>query len=129
MKEEALRMRIDKWLWVVRLYKSRSQASEACEQNKILLLDHPVKASRMIKEGDEIKIKRTGLTRILKVLKLTEKRLPAKLVTDYCMDLTPPEEIENYKARISRVTIYRDPGTGRPTKRDRRMLDDFIADD
>ena len=82
----------------------------------------------MIKEGDEIKIKRTGLTRIIKVLKLTEHRLPAKLVSEYYLDLTPPEEIEIYKARMSKVTIYRDPGTGRPTKRDRRMLDDFFSE-
>jgi len=128
MKEELLKMRIDKWLWAARLFKTRSQASEACDQNKIVVMDHPVKPSRLVKEGDELKIKRTGLTRTIRVLKLTENRLPAKLVADYYTDLTPPEEIENYKARISKVTIYRDPGTGRPTKRDRRMLDDFFSE-
>lgn len=129
MKEDVSGMRIDKWLWAVRLFKSRSQASEACDQNKIVVLDHPVKASRMIRESDEVKIKRTGLTKTIKVLKLTSLRLPAKLVSEYYSDLTPPEEIENYKARILKVTTFRDPGTGRPTKKDRRMLDDFFSTD
>jgi ribosome-associated heat shock protein Hsp15 len=127
MKEEIARMRVDKWLWTMRLFKTRTQATEACDQNKIIVLDKPVKPSRMIKEGEEIRIKRTGITRIIKVLKLTENRLSAKLVADYYLDLTPAEEIESYKARMARVTTYRDPGTGRPTKRDRRMLDDFFS--
>lgn len=129
MKEEVLTMRIDKWLWAVRLFKSRSQASEACLQNKIMVLDHPVKASRMIKAGDGLKIKKTGLIVSIKVIKLTENRLAAKLVADYYLDETPQEDIDNYKARMIKVTTYRDPGTGRPTKKDRRMLDDFFADD
>jgi ribosome-associated heat shock protein Hsp15 len=128
VKEESLKMRIDKWLWAMRLFKTRSQASEACEQNKVSMLDHPVKASRLVKKDDEIKIKRTGLTITIKVLKLTENRLPAKLASEYYLDLTPTKEIEDYKSRISRVTIFREPGTGRPTKRDRRMLDDFFSE-
>ena len=82
----------------------------------------------MIKVDDEIQIKRTGLIRIIKVLKLTENRLSAKLVADYYADITPKEEIENYKARIAKANMYRDAGTGRPTKRDRRMLDDFFSE-
>ena len=121
-------MRIDKWLWAVRQFKSRSIASEACLQNKILVLDHPVKASRLIKIGDEIKIKRTGITTTIRVLQLTEQRLSAKLVSEYCTDLTPKEDVENYKSRLAKVTTYRDPGTGRPTKKDRRMLDDFFSE-
>lgn len=120
-------MRVDKWLWAMRLFKTRTQASEACDQNKIIVLDMPVKPSRLIKENDEIRIKRTGLTRIIKVVRLSDNRLAAKLVTDYYLDLTPPADIESYKARSAKVTIYRDPGTGRPTKRDRRMLDDFFT--
>ncbi len=122
-------MRVDKWLWAMRLFKTRTQASAACDQNKIILLDLAVKPSRLIKDGDEIRIKRTGLTRIIKVLKLSESRLSAKLLMDYYVDLTPAEEIDSYKARIARAANYRDPGTGRPTKRDRRMLDDFMGDD
>ena len=122
------RMRIDKWLWAVRQYKTRSLATEACEKGRILINEQTVKPSRLINEGDEINIKRTGLTRRLKVLKLTMNRLSAKLVSEYFTDLTPISEIEAYKARLTRVTIYRDPGTGRPTKRDRRTLDDFFSD-
>lgn len=122
------RMRIDKWLWTVRQYKTRSLATEACDKGRILILDQEVKPSRMIKEGDEISIKRTGLKRRLKVLKLTQNRLSAKLIADYYTDLTPKDEIEAYKARLTTITIYREPGTGRPTKRERRTLDDFFND-
>ena len=119
-------MRIDKWLWTVRQYKTRTLATEACDKGRILILDQVVKPSRLIKEGDEIHIKRTGLIRKLKVLKLTNNRLNAKLGEEYCKDITPQSEIDAYKARLTRITIYRDPGTGRPTKRDRRTLDDFL---
>ena len=119
-------MRIDKWLWAVRQYKTRTLATEACEKGRILINDQTVKPSRLIHEGDEINIKRTGLTRKLKVIKLTINRLNAKLVPEFCTDLTPISEIEAYKARLTKITIYRDPGTGRPTKRDRRTLDDFF---
>ena len=120
------RMRIDKWLWAVRQYKTRTLATEACEKGRILINEQTVKPSRLINEGDEINIKRTGLTRTLKVLKLSMNRLNAKLVPEYYTDLTPIDEIEAYKARLTKITIYRDPGTGRPTKRDRRTLDDFF---
>ena len=123
------KMRIDKWLWTVRQFKTRSLATEACDKGRILMGDQPVKPSRLIKEGDEIYIKRTGLTRRLKVLKLSAGRLNAKLVAEFCEDLTPKEEVEAYKARLTRVTMYRDPGTGRPTKRERRILDDFFDQD
>ena len=120
------RMRIDKWLWAVRQFKTRTLATEACEKGRILINDQSVKPSRLINEGDVINIKRTGLTRTLKVLKLSLNRLNAKLVPEYYTDLTPIDEIEAYKARLTKITIYRDPGTGRPTKRDRRTLDDFF---
>lgn len=120
------RMRIDKWLWAVRQYKTRTLATEACEKGRILINEQTVKPSRLINEGDEINIKRTGLTRTLKVLKLSMNRLSAKLVPEYYTDLTPLDQIEAYKARLTKITIYRDPGTGRPTKRDRRTLDDFF---
>ena len=121
------RMRIDKWLWVVRQYKTRSLATEACEKGRILINEKSVKPSRLINENDEISIKRTGLTRKLRVLKLTLNRLNAKLVSEYYTDLTPVNEIEAYKTRLTKITIFRDPGTGRPTKRDRRTLDDFFS--
>jgi ribosome-associated heat shock protein Hsp15 len=120
------KIRIDKWLWAVRQFKTRTLATEACEKGRIEVLEQTVKPSRNIKVGDIIHIKRTGLTRILKVLQLTSNRLNAKLVPEYCADLTPQSEIDAYKARLTRMTIFKDPGTGRPTKRDRRVLDDFL---
>ncbi len=120
------RMRIDKWLWAVRQYKTRTLATHACDQGKIVIDEITVKASRLIKVGDEICIKRTGLLRRLKVLQIPPSRLNAKLVTEFCTDLTPQSEIDAYRARLTKMTIYREPGTGRPTKRDRRALDDFF---
>lgn len=126
-QNESNRMRVDKWLWTVRQFKTRSLATEACDKGRIIIGDIAVKPSRIIKEGDEILVKRTGFTRRLKILKISPGRLSAKLVPEFCADLTPQSEIDAYKARLTRVTIFRDPGTGRPTKRDRRMLDDFFA--
>lgn len=126
MEKEDNRIRLDKWLWAVRQYKTRSIATTACDQGKILINDQAAKASRLVKVGDKVAIKRTGLTRTLKVLQLTMNRLPAKLLPEYFTDLTPLDEIEAYKSRITRISIYRDPGTGRPTKQERRALDDFF---
>jgi ribosome-associated heat shock protein Hsp15 len=125
-EEKDNRMRVDKWLWTVRQYKSRSLATEACEKGRIIIDDQSVKPSRLIKPGDVIQVKRTGLIRQLKVLKLNPGRLSAKLVPEFCEDLTPQSDIDAYRARLTRVTIYRDPGTGRPTKQERRALDDFL---
>ena len=131
MKQVENKIRVDKWLWSVRQYKTRSLATEACDKGRIIIDELPVKPSRLVKEGDVISIKRTGLLRLLKIIKLTTGRLSAKLVEEYVVDLTPKDEIDAYKARLTRMTIFRDPGTGRPTKRDRRVLDDFFdkADD
>jgi ribosome-associated heat shock protein Hsp15 len=126
MEKDDNKLRIDKYLWAVRQFKTRSIATTACDQGKILINDQPAKASRIVRLGDNISVKRTGLTRTLKVLQLTANRLPAKLVPEYCEDLTPLAEIEAFKSRIARSGIYRDPGTGRPTKFDRRALDDFF---
>lgn len=120
------KMRVDKWLWAVRQYKTRTLATHACDQGKIVIDDVTVKASRLVKVGDEVCIKRTGLLRRLKVLQIPSSRQNAKLVTEFCTDLTPQSEIDAYRARLTKMTIYREPGTGRPTKRDRRALDDFF---
>jgi ribosome-associated heat shock protein Hsp15 len=120
------RIRVDKWLWTVRIYKSRSKATEACEQGRILIKGMSVKPSRLIKPGDEIHIKRPGLIRKLLVVQIPPNRVGAKLAPDFVKDITPEEDIKAYLARTTRITIYRDPGTGRPTKQERRALDDFL---
>jgi ribosome-associated heat shock protein Hsp15 len=121
------KVRIDKWLWAVRLYKTRSLATAACEQGKITVQEQPAKPSRMVKAGDIITIRRSGgLTLKVSVIHPIEKRVGAKLVADNMQDLTPPEELEAFRTRSTRITIFRDPGTGRPTKKERRELDDFF---
>lgn len=126
MEKEDNKVRLDKWLWAVRQYKTRSIATTACDQGKISVNDQPAKASRILKVSDIVSVKRTGLTRTLKVVQLTTNRMAAKLVTEFCEDLTPLADIEAFKSRITRISIYRDPGTGRPTKQERRALDDFF---
>ncbi len=125
-KNETDRVRIDKWLWAVRLYKTRAIATQACDQGKIIINDMPAKASRIVHQNDIVKIKRTGIVRIYKVLKVISNRIGAKLVVEHCEDLTSPSELQAYLTRTKSFTIFRDPGTGRPTKRERRDLDDFF---
>ena len=119
MEKEDNKVRLDKWLWAVRQFKTRSIATTACDQGKISINDQPAKASRIVKIGDIVSVKRTGLTRTLKVLQITTNRMAAKLVPEFYEELTP-------LSRISRISIYRDPGTGRPTKHERRALDDYF---
>ncbi len=126
MENQDIKIRLDKWLWSMRLYKTRTLATTACDQGKILINEQSAKPSRTIHLNDLIKIKRTGLTQTFKVLQIPTTRMAAKLVPEFCEDLTPQADIEAYKSRISRISIYREPGTGRPTKYDRRALDDFF---
>jgi ribosome-associated heat shock protein Hsp15 len=124
---EDKRMRIDKWLWAVRLFKTRTIASEACDLNRVFINDRSVKPSRLIKQGTCIQLRRAGFTRTIEVLKLTENRLNAKLVAGYYKDLTPKDEIDAFKIRITRAANFREQGTGRPSKKERRDLDNFLS--
>ncbi|MFW5822572.1 MAG: RNA-binding S4 domain-containing protein [Tangfeifania sp.] len=119
-------VRIDKWLWAVRIYKTRSKATEACKKGRILIDELPVKPSREIHPGDIIEIKKAPITRKYKVLALAEKRMSAKLTEDFVEDITPPDEIELLETQKKMKWFARKPGTGRPTKKDRRDLDDFF---
>ena len=87
-------VRIDKWLWAVRLYKTRSLASEACKKGRIMISNIPVKPSRVLKTGDIIQVKKSPVTYTYKVLQLTESRMGAKMVSQYMLDVTPKEELE-----------------------------------
>jgi ribosome-associated heat shock protein Hsp15 len=111
----------------MRLFKTRSKATEACQLNRVFMNDQSVKPSRLIKPGVQIQLRRSGFTRTLEVLQLSEQRLSAKLIAEYYKDLTPQKEMDAFKARIARASAYRDPGTGRPTKKDRRDMDDFMS--
>lgn len=128
MKEEKNEVRIDKWLWAVRLFKTRTLAIESCKKGRIMIQGTNIKPSRMIKVGDVIQIKKSPITYSFKVLDLSEKRMGAKLVPQFMEDVTSPAEYEILE--LSKVSgfIDRDRGAGRPTKKDRRDLDDFIDD-
>ena len=119
-------VRIDKWLWAVRIFKTRSQATEACRKGHISIEEMQVKPSRDVHVGEVVKVRKPPISRSFKVLDLTEKRMGAKLVHDYLEDVTPAEEIELLEMQKHMRWSVRDKGTGRPTKKDRRDLDDFF---
>ncbi len=116
-------VRIDKWLWAVRIYKTRSQATEACKSGKVKINDSTVKPSREVKVNEEINVQVNHITRTLKVIGLLDKRVAAKLVPDYMEDLTPSEEYDKEKMKREINYEYRDRGLGRPTKKERRLID------
>ncbi|PWD99851.1 RNA-binding S4 domain-containing protein [Marinilabilia rubra] len=116
-------VRIDKFLWAVRLFKTRSVAAEACKKGRVTMDDQPVKSSRLIRRGDEISIKVPPAQKTFKVLDLFEKRMGAKLVPGYIKDITPQEELDLLDMARMTQKMNRPKGTGRPTKKDRRDLD------
>lgn len=119
-------VRIDKWLWAVRLFKTRSQASEDCRKGKVMIGGMPVKPSRELKIGETIQLKRPPITRSYKVLALTENRMGAKLVPEFMAETTPATELEILEMQKNMSFFNRERGTGRPTKKERRDLDDFF---
>lgn len=119
-------VRIDKWLWAVRVFKTRSQATEACKKGRVEIGNLSVKPSRDVHPGEVVKVRKPPLTRSLKVLALAEKRMSAKLAADFVEDVTPPEEFEILEMQKQMNWSSRDRGAGRPTKKERRKLDDFF---
>jgi ribosome-associated heat shock protein Hsp15 len=119
-------VRIDKFMWAVRIFKTRSLAAHACDLEKVKIKGQLVKASRNVNEGDEITIRFGPFERTFKVITLVQNRQPAKLVPEFCIDITPPEVIEKMKAHAIARASWRQPGLGRPTKKERRELDDFM---
>jgi ribosome-associated heat shock protein Hsp15 len=122
------RVRIDKWLWAVRIFKTRSQATEACKKGRVSIGNLPVKASREVQPGEVVKVRIHPITRSFRVLALAEKRMSAKLTAGFAEDVTPPEELELLDMQKNMNWNIRERGTGRPTKKDRRDLDDFFDD-
>lgn len=120
--------RLDKWLWAVRLYKTRSLATEAIRGGHVELEGQAVKPSRDVKIGDVYTLRQGPLTKTIKALALLEKRVGPKLAANYVEDLTPASEyLKVLQARES-APIKRDPGAGRPTKRDRRALEKIFGE-
>ncbi len=119
-------IRIDKWLFAVRLYKTRSQASEECRKGKVTIGGMNVKPSRELKIGEIIQLRRPPITRSYKILALTENRMAAKLVPEFMVETTPASELEILEVQKKMSVYERERGTGRPTKKERRDLDDFF---
>lgn len=119
-------VRIDKWLWAVRLFKTRTLAAEACKKGKVLMHSVQVKPSRNLKVGDVVCIKRNPVLFSFKVLALTENRMNAKLVPGFMENVTTADQLELIEIARLAAQNNRDRGTGRPTKKDRRAIDDFF---
>lgn len=115
-------VRIDKWLWAVRVYKTRSQAAEACKKSRVLVNGAPAKPSREIQKGDKIVVRKMPVLYSLLVKEVLEKRVSAKLAPDYCEDQTTIEELNKLNVKET-FYINRERGTGRPTKKERRDID------
>ena len=122
-------MRIDKFLWCVRFYKTRSIAADEIKKNRVSVANSVVKSSKEIKPGDVIKIRKNQIDYQLKVLEIPKSRLGAKLVPIHIEDKTDKEQYEILKLRKLTQDYYRGKGEGRPTKKDRRDMDEYVAGD
>ncbi|RHP65820.1 RNA-binding S4 domain-containing protein [Bacteroides sp. OF04-15BH] len=119
--------RIDKWLWAARIFKTRSMAAAACKKGQVSIKGSQIKPSRMIKEGDVIEVRKSPVTFSFRVKQAIEKRVGAKLVPDVLENVTPPEQYEILEMSKISGFVDRARGTGRPTKKDRRSLEEFTT--
>lgn len=122
-------VRLDKWLWAVRAYKTRTDAADACRGSAVRLNGGIAKPSSKIRTGDTIVARTKALTRTLYVLALTEKRIGAPLVSEYLDDRTPESEYEKAREQRANARVFTHRGGGRPTKKDRRDIENLIAPD
>lgn len=120
--------RIDKWLWAVRIFKTRSIATDAVKKGRVQVNGTLVKPSRMIKEGDVVEVRKSPITYSFRVKQLVQNRLGAKLVPDYMENITPPEQMELLEMVKISGFVDRRKGLGRPTKREGRDLAQFTSD-
>ena len=116
-------IRLDKYLWAVRIFKTRSDAADAIRQNRVLVNDAYAKPSREVKVGDMISVRRERVHYSYKVLDLVPSRQPAKNVPMYCLNCTPQEEVDKLNVPHETIFVFRERGMGRPTKKDRRNID------
>lgn len=119
--------RIDKWLWAARIFKTRSMAAAACKKGQVSIKGSQIKPSRMIKKGDVIEVRKNPVTFSFRVKQAIEKRVGAKLVPDVLENVTPPEQYEILEMSKISGFVDRARGTGRPTKKDRRSLEEFTT--
>ncbi len=122
-------MRIDKYIWAVRIFKTRSLATKECKSNHVIVNDELVKPSRLLTIDDEIVVKKGPVFFSYKVLDFPKSRVGAKLVPEYVQDITPKEELHKLDMIREANRAVRDKGLGRPTKKDRRALNKYFTDD
>ena len=122
-------VRIDKWMWATRIFKTRTIAAEACKKGRVMIGGVTVKPSRMIKVGDIVQVRKPPITFSFKVLALTERRMGATLVPEYMENVTTPDQYELLEMNRISGFVNRAKGLGRPTKKDRRDLEQFTGSD
>ncbi|MBR3989759.1 MAG: RNA-binding S4 domain-containing protein [Bacteroidales bacterium] len=120
-----MEVRIDKYLWAIRAFKTRTEAADACKGGKVKVDGVSAKASRDVKAGEIIKIRKGAVEYTYRVVEPTEHRVGAALVPQYAENLTPQEELDKLKAPVETFFITRDRGAGRPTKKERREIDEL----
>ena len=118
--------RLDKWLWAARIFKTRTIAADACKNNRVRINDAAAKPARTVKEGDIVSVRKPPVTYTFRVKQAIEKRVGAKLIPDVLENITDPQQYEMLE--MSRISgfVDRARGTGRPTKKERRAIDDFM---
>ena len=128
MASQSEKLRVDKYLWAIRGFKTRSLATEACRAGRVKLNGQQVKASHVVEIGDSYQIQKGIEKRILNVTGLLDKRVDAKTAVNFYEDITPEEETAGYKVLFQAPAFKRDRGAGRPTKKDRREIDELQND-
>ena len=120
--------RLDKWLWSVRIFKTRTIASEACKKGRVTINGVQAKPSKMVKEGDTVSVRKAPVTYTFRVLQAIENRVGAKLVPDMMQNITPQDQYDLLEMNRIAGFVKREAGLGRPTKKDRRDMEDFLSD-
>lgn len=116
-------VRIDKYLWAIRAFKTRNEAAEACKGGKVKIGQVNAKPSKLVQPGDVLHVRKGAVTYVYKVLQPIEQRVGAKLVPNFAENLTPQEELDKLRAPVETFFLSRDRGAGRPTKKDRREIE------
>jgi ribosome-associated heat shock protein Hsp15 len=123
---EVTGVRFDKWLWAVRLYKTRSLAATACRLGQVTVDGQPVKPAREVRPGETVRTRTGDITRTVRVIQTLESRVSAARVKEFAEDLTPASEYEKLKVVKLAPLFHRPKGAGRPTKKERRELDKYL---
>ncbi|MES2693008.1 MAG: RNA-binding S4 domain-containing protein [Verrucomicrobiota bacterium] len=118
--------RLDKWLWSVRIFRTRSLAADACRAGSVAVNELPAKPARDVRAGEQVTVRQGLVLRTLRVEGVPRSRVGAKLVANFCTDLTTPEEFAKGREQPVQQLLAREKGSGRPTKRDRRLLDNLF---